>query len=1173
MQLKKIHLAGFKSFVDSTTLHMDAGVIGIVGPNGCGKSNVIDAVRWVMGEMSARSLRGENMADVIFNGSTNRKPVGKASVELVFDNSDKTLEGPYGVYTEIAVKRQLSRDGRSDYSINGQTCRRRDITDIFLGTGLGSKSYSIIEQGMVTRIVEARPEDLRLFVEEASGISRYRERRRETELRIRHTRENLSRIEDIRSELDVQLRRLERQAKAAERYRKLKREGRSLEAQLYAVQWRQLSASLDEEKTQEAAIEQRLKERTEAVEQAAEGIERIRQLQKDAQEKVSQAQADFYQVESEVSNIRSRIQHARDGLENTRTEHERLTQSVEDAENQLQNDSARLQAYVAQFEELEPNVETIKRDEQDLGGELLEAEQGLTDWQSRWDDFAVRAGEPDRAREGHGVRILELERHLEKLASRRARIENESRRLEAQSQQVEIGFLKTEVENGEKNWVSRERQLAQLDTTIIGKRNELREVVRRADEVREQLERKRARITSLTELQASARNEASEDVRAVMDQHGLSSLPRLIDLLEVNPGWERAVDAVLGYRASAITVTSLDDLTDLAGDLQDSGLSFRIGTSASFLYGTAGNFGTLASKVRSSRIDVRRLFGKVRLADSVAEAMAQRRQLPEGGSVVTASGVVVDADGIRFHSSSDLASGLLTRDKQIKKLEAELQRVERTEARFRKQAELTEAALHAHDDQRTALRLELGELSRVRAEHEKNLGRSESRITQVEDRRRQLDNELTELAESEAQDNEALKESRAAYRDAVAAVEQFELQRPVLLEDRDRMQNQLEEIRKKVAVSTEKRHAAELAVGKLTASRESTSNNIERLNKSLAEMRERQQRLVEELAKAEDPERVFGPELAALETRRGSVEGLLAEHRSGLEKLEQEHAEQETKRAEIERSTGSIREELEARRMARQEIVLRRENTEERIRELGEDVQQVLENIDEELDEEVVSEHLDKVNRGLERIGAVNLVAIDEFKEQSERKDSIDRQYEDLLEAIAQLESAIAKIDKETKDRFKNTFDALNDNFKALFPLMFGGGAAELQLTDDDLLTTGVVVTAQPPGKRNTSIALLSGGEKTMTAVALLFSLFRLNPAPFCLMDEVDAPLDDANVERYCRLLKELANHTQLIFITHNKITMETAQLLTGVTMGEPGVSRLVSVDIDQALTLAAAQQ
>lgn len=1173
MQLKKIQLAGFKSFVDSTTLHMDAGVIGIVGPNGCGKSNVIDAVRWVMGEMSARSLRGDNMADVIFNGSTDRKPVGKASVELVFDNSDKTLDGPYGVYTDIAVKRQLSRDGRSDYSINGQTCRRRDITDIFLGTGLGSKSYSIIEQGMVTRIIEARPEDLRLFVEEASGISRYRERRRETELRIRHTRENLSRIEDIRTELDVQLRRLERQAKAAERYRQLKREGRSLEAQLYAVQWRQLSTSLDAEKEQESAIEERLAIRGRAVEDATGEIEEIRGRQRDTQQDVNKAQADFYQVESEVSNIRSRIQHARDGLESTRTEHERLTQSVQDAEQQLVQEQHRLKGHIEQIQLLEPDLAKIREQEQEYGGELLEAEQALTDWQVRWDDFAVRAGEPDRAKEGHSARILEIERHIEKLGTRRGRVEKEVRRIEAESKQIEIEFLLTEIESGEKDWQDCQSGLAQLDCTIATKRNELRAATAQVEDIREQLQQARVQLASLEELQATARNESSEEVRDLLEQHGFSSMPRLIDLLEVNPGWELAVDAVLGHRAGALTVTSLDEVTALAKEFVESGVAFRIGTSASFLYGTGGNSGTLASQVRSSRIDVRRLFGKVILANSVDEAMQRRGQLEPGACLVTQSGVVVDADGYRFYSSNDLTSGVLTRDLQIKKLATEIDGLEGQQQRRRQQVELIENALHEQDDSRTALRHELGELSVNRAELEKNLGRSESRITQAEARRRELDIELSELVESEAQDNALLTEAQQAHREAIDAIQAFEQQRPLLIDNRDRTQSQLEETRQKVASATEQRHGIELTAGKLTAARESASGNIERLNVSLQEMRERQLRLVDELARAEDPDSIFGPELTGLEQRRVNVEASLAEHRDKLEKLEQQHSEKEQQRAEIERSVASIREELEARRMARQEIVLRRENTEQRIRELGEPLEQVLENIDEELDEGIVSEHLDKVNKGLERIGAVNLVAIDEFKEQSERKETIDRQYEDLLEAIAQLEAAIAKIDKETKDRFQNTFNALNENFKSLFPLMFGGGAAELQLTDDDLLTTGVVVTAQPPGKRNTSIALLSGGEKTMTAVALLFSLFRLNPAPFCLLDEVDAPLDDANVERYCRLLRELAKHTQLIFITHNKITMETAEVLTGVTMGEPGVSRLVSVDIDQALSLAAAQQ
>jgi len=1184
MRLKKIQVSGFKSFVDTTTLKMSADIIGVVGPNGCGKSNVIDAIRWVMGEMSAKNLRGSNMADVIFNGSVNRKPVGKASVELVFDNSDQSVEGPYGVFSEISVKRTLSRDGGSEYFVNNTAARRRDITDIFLGTGLGPRSYSIIEQGMVSRIIEARPDELRSFVEEASGVSKYKERRRETETRMRQTRDNLDRVDDIRRELDAQLRRLERQSQAAQRYREYRAEERQVRSELMSIRWQALTDSLDRFNDEAETISKDLESKSDEITAAQERSVELRVEQSECQESVNQAQAKFYQIGSEISNVESRIEHARETLESNRNEQTRLNTTVSETRAQLEQDRTELNLILSKTSALRPEVE---RGQELADGQTRETEEAETQWgswQREWELFNEQAAAPDRASEVQQTRIDEISRHVQKLMERRDRLDDERNRIDTDRRQVSIGFLRDEVATGLKEWEDAESRLLAIDTNTADVRTTVRDLGERLQSERVALSENVARLQSLEEVQQALRGDNNAELTAELESRGLAHAPRLGDVLDVEFGWERAVDAVLGRLEAAIVVDSIESQMrpGETTSVWDEHASSSASTGESGLAGSGvaliergqtdprTPFHSLAARCRSSQIDTAELFAGVYAAPTMSEALAIRERLLTGQCVVTRDGVILERTYVRLGRDGDAAGGMLEREHEMETLRQTIAKAE-TEVSLKAAAlERAESQLSSLDIDRAATSRSIAELSRMNAEREGQLGRQETRDSELENRFKEIATEIEDIDRQIADDQAQMTTARHAFSEANQQKSDSDARKVAMLAARETLVAALAAAREKTASALDAKHRLELDYGRMLASRESIEGGITRLEDSLGSMTERLTELDEAVATAEDPDSRFGPELERLALARTEAEEQLKSLREKSAEIDETLAQNEQRRQVLDREAGVLREKLQNRQVARQEIVVRRQTVQEQIEGLGTDPETVLANLPEEADEDTWEDRLDTLSRKIDRIGPVNLVAIEEFEEQTERKELLDTQSEDLYKALEMLEGVMDKIDQETRQRFMDTFDALNANFKDFFPKLFGGGSAELRLTDDDVLTAGVSVMAQPPGKRNTTIALLSGGEKAMTAVSLLFSLFRLNPAPFCLLDEVDAPLDDANVERYCTLLKGLADHTQLIFITHNKITMEIADALLGVTMGEPGVSRLVSVDVDEAMALAA---
>lgn len=1162
MRLKCIKLAGFKSFVDPTTVSFPSNMAAVVGPNGCGKSNIIDAVRWVMGESSAKNLRGESMTDVIFNGSNTRKPVTQASIELVFDNSDQTLLGEYASYTEISIRRRVTRDGQNTYFLNGTKCRRRDITDIFLGTGLGPRSYSIIEQGMISKLIEAKPEDLRNFIEEAAGISKYKERRRETENRIRRTQENLARLTDLREELERQLERLHRQAQSAEKYQEFKAEERQLKAQLGALRWRDLNEQVGQKERvigdQEVAFEALVAEQR----SADASIERLRDGHHELSESFNQVQGRFYSVGGDIARVEQSVQHGQQRLRQLQDDLREAEKSRQETESHLGHDRTLLATLAEELERLAPEQEISAAAAEESAAGLEESEQRMHDWQQRWDAFNQQSAEPRREAEVQQSRIQHLEQSLERQGERQRRLNDERAQLAADPEDAAI------LELGE--------QVAAIELLLEESQIEEQELVERLERVRQslqestaaqhqaqgELQRLNGRIASLEALQQAALDPGDGTVQWLREQ-GLEQRPRLAEGLRVQPGWELAVETVLGADLHGVL---LDDVRGLPFDALEKGELRLLDLAA----GAVSRPGSLLDKVETT-LDLSDWLGRVRPVESLDQALAQRAALGDGESLVSRDGYWVGRNFLRVCRGESTDGGVLARGQELERLYAEREVLEQ------RLAEVEEQLVRLRDEQRQAeegrdlVRRRLQDEGRRQGELKARLSAQQAKVEQLTLRRRRLDEELAELAEQHAIEQEQLGEARLSLQAALDAMAVDTERRESLLAERDGMRETLDRIRQESRQHKDHAHQLAVRVGSLRAQHESTRQALERLDSQAVRLVERCEQLNLNLEEGAAPLEELRMRLEELLDRRMAVEDELKHARLALEDADRQLRDAEKRRTQAEQQSQLLRGQLEQQRMEWQALSVRRKSLQEQLHEDGYDLHGVLGTMPHDAAEKVWEARLEDLSARIGRLGPINLAAIEEYQQQSERKRYLDDQNDDLVEALETLENVIRKIDKETRNRFKETFDQINAGLQALFPKVFGGGHAYLELTGEDLLDTGVAIMARPPGKKNSTIHLLSGGEKALTALALVFAIFQLNPAPFCMLDEVDAPLDDANVGRYARLVKDMSEKVQFIYITHNKIAMEMADQLMGVTMHEPGCSRLVAVDVEEAVALAEA--
>ena len=1166
MRLKTIKLAGFKSFVDPTTVPTPSNLVCVVGPNGCGKSNTIDAVRWVMGESSAKNLRGASMSDVIFNGSSTRKPVGQASVELVFDNSDGRLGGAYAQYAEISIKRQVSRDGQSNYYLNGSRCRRRDITDIFLGTGLGPRSYAIIEQGTISRMIEAKPEELRVFIEEAAGISKYKERRRETENRMRHTRENLERIDDLCGELEKRLATLQRQARTAEKYKCLKQEEREAKAQLLALRYRSLSAQVLERdraiETQQTTLESHLAELT-GVDAATEAH---RQLQIEVNEQFNEIQGNFYALGAEIARLEQSIQHIQESRAQQARELAEVERAWEEATEHMQCDREAIETLKLEIEMQDEQWQLSRDAELESVAVLGQAEANMQRWQSEWDGFNGEASEQIRSAEVERARIHHLEQSLDQLRRRSQRINDELAALSLGDLDEEIKQLSHQRETLEEQLTQLRHQLAQQREDITEERELGQTLNDELDAERSRLQSLQGRCASLEALQQQALGKNQNDINEWLQRQGLDDASRLAQNLTVVADWAHAVETVLGSYLEAVCVEDMGLLSETLEELSQGNLALiEVDAKLPAIdHNPDVAAPLLLSKVKAKQ-SLTSLLGGIYVAESVEQAVALRGQLKMHESIITSDGLWFGPDWLRVSHGIDEKAGVLAREQTLKSVVAEIALSEQRVETLQQRLDEGRSRLHDLEQGREELQSTLNQTTQVLARTESQLNTRQERVQQHYTRKQRLESDIDELHQQRDRDEAMMAEARARLEEALLLTEGHEQRRGELQQQREELRAQLEASRQRARADREAAHEYALRLQSARAQLEGTQKRLERMESQIQHLSRRRDELREVLQHSADPVAEMAVQLETLLQQRLDLEDALSQARRSVEEADHTMRQLTEQRHQIERKTQEIRSGLEKLRLGGQEYKVRCQTVSEQFLETGFNMDELFAQLPQEATEDSWQKRVNEIGQQIQRLGAINLAAIDEYREQSERKEYLDTQQQDLNNALTTLENAIRKIDRETRTRFKDTYDKVNDGVKELFPRLFGGGHAYLDMTGDDLLDTGVTIMARPPGKRNSSIHLLSGGEKALTAVALVFAIFQLNPAPFCMLDEVDAPLDEANVGRFCEMVKAMSESVQFIFITHNKATMEMGEHLAGVTMHEPGVSRLVAVDIEEA--------
>ena len=1175
MRLNSIKLSGFKSFAEPTNFVLPGQLIGVVGPNGCGKSNIMDAVRWVLGESKASELRGESMQDVIFNGTTTRKPASRSSVELVFDNADHRAGGQWGQFAEIAVKRVLTRDGTSSYYLNNQPVRRRDVQDVFLGTGLGPRAYAIIGQGTISRIIESKPEELRLFLEEAAGVSKYKERRRETANRISDTRENLTRVEDILRELNANLDRLEKQAEVAQRYNKLHADGNLKQQQIWFLkrseaEAEQLKIKVDAEKSVNA-----LESRVADLRHIEADLEVIRQAHYSAGDQVNQAQGKLYEANAEVGRLESEIRFVVDGR--LRVE-QRLIQLKEQTEQwalRQEHSAAELESLSTQAIDAEEKAELLAAQSEEQVDQLPTLEETLRQAQGKANEQRTIVSQVQQQIQVLAADQRNIEEQSRALSLRQDRLTADRQALSAPDE-ARLGSLKTQLSDAQEAQFEAEARLQELAESVPQLDEERRarqQSVNTESSSRADLS---ARVEALKALQEKVKTDGK--LKPWLAKHGLDSLQGLWSRIHIEQGWENALEAALRERLGALEVSRLDMVRGFAGtdgrDAPPAKLSFYTPPQSS----GAGNLN--AAIGLQPLTDLLRLndAGQSALmsdwlqgcytADKLEDALVARDKLQAGEVIYVKSGHGITQHSVSFYAQDSEQSGLLGRAQEIENLDKQLkaQILISDEARY---ALVRSEAAYADAAQR------LGTARRDFAEGQSRTHELQVdvlRQTQLAEQSRARSEQIkADMGEVEAQLDD-LQERKAT---AEARFEELDMQLADSQERHAQLDDRVIETERKLAESREQQRAlerqsqeAQFALRSLASRREELARSIQIAAQQAETISMEEQRAKDELSRLTDAAAQAGLQ-SALDVKL-EREADLGSKRSQYDGLTNNLRASDERRLQLERELDPLRQRITECQLKEQAARLGFEQYAQLLLDVQADLDAVALSIEMgNIKITGLQGEVDRINRDIQALGAVNLAALDELSTARERKQFLDAQSADLNEAMTTLEDAIKKIDGETRELLASTFAAVNEHFGRMFPELFGGGNAKLMMTGEEILDAGVQVMAQPPGKKNQTIHLLSGGEKALTAIALVFAIFQLNPAPFCLLDEVDAPLDDANTERYAKLVSSMSKKTQFLFISHNKIAMEMAEQLIGVTMQEQGVSRIVAVDMESALNLA----
>jgi chromosome segregation protein len=1161
MRLTKLKLAGFKSFVDPTTVALPGQLVGVVGPNGCGKSNVMDAVRWVLGESKASELRGESMQDVIFNGSGTRKPVSRAAVELVFDNSLGRIAGQWSQYAELSVKRLLTRSGQSEYYINNLHVRRKDVTDLFLGTGLGPRAYAIIGQGTISRIIEAKPDELRVFLEEAAGVTKYKERRKETENRIADTRENLTRVEDIRAELGSQMERLEGQAAVARQYRDFSDELSRKQQLLWLLRRNDAQAERDRlaREVERSTVE--LEAQNAALRETEARLEEAREAHFATSDGLHTAQSELFTANAEVARLEAEIRHRRESqneyesrlvqlsddkvhwqgqVEKLAADHERWLELSTLADERVEQGEMRLAAQQERLplaEEVHANArEEVNRQR----AVMAQADQRL---------------QVELANRGHAQRSLQI------IAGRRERLDQEREALpvpdnaEFEFKQETLAELRERIVDAQEELVNKQQELPRLE-------QQRRDVLAEVQHVQKERAEAHARRAALEQLQKRVQGDGK--MGEWLRRHRLDHRQPLWKSLRVEAGWEDAVEAVLRERISALTAEAADPAWS----------KDRPGSKLTLLLPEEGVTASVGADRLLSRIHgddpklvaiLAEWLGDVFTAPDLASALARRENLSGSACCVTPEGDVVSRQSVTLFAPDAAEHGLLERQREIEELGGLIaqreERVEQEQARLAEIEErmvdarnvLQESRRHLDDLQEQAHAIQVETLKLAQA------------LDRFRERQAQIDASLAEMAAEEEGENERLFIADEAIEVQREQIRQLQLAMDAAKAGFEQSERALRDEREQV-------NGVERELREAQFSQRECRNKIEEITNSSELARKQIDRIVEELARctesaeamqAEDLE----PKLQEALDHRVAREHALAAARDALEAATSGLRGLEEQRMKVEQSLDPLREQIGELKLKEQAASLNYDQLAAQLLEAQADEQSLVSDLT-GVRSGALQSAITSLQRSIEALGSVNLAALEELESARERKGFLDAQSEDLTQAMETLENAIRRIDRETRDLLQATYDSVNRSFGELFPILFGGGEAKLIMTGEEILDAGLQVMAQPPGKKNSTIHLLSGGEKALTAIALVFSMFQLNPAPFCLLDEVDAPLDDTNTERFCKMVQRMSSNTQFLFISHNKIAMEMAQQLVGVTMQESGVSRIVEVDMEEALRL-----
>lgn len=1176
MRLTQIKLAGFKSFVDPTSFHLPGQLVAVVGPNGCGKSNIMDATRWVLGESRASELRGESMADVIFNGSGLRKPAARASVELVFENAQGRAGGQWGQYAEISVRRVLTRDGGSNYFINNQAVRRRDIQDIFMGTGLGPRAYAIIGQGMIARIIEAKPEELRVFLEEAAGVSKYKERRRETEHRLQDTRDNLVRVDDILRELNSQVDKLEVQAEIAQKYRDLQNSAQDKLHYLWVLRFDEAQAERDKIHLAIERAHNELEAHIAELREIESELERQRSVHYESSDALNLAQAAMYEASAEVSRIETELRFMTEGRARIVTQMSSLQAQVaqwQDRRSRLDEDGAQLtqerdeaQAtaelfaeQLAQESEMLPELEAVHRQAmmrvQDARTLLAQTEQQV----------ARAADEQRNADRQLGSLVLRRERLLqEKLAPGQmddlAQHPLQMQLTDALARQVvlqdECDHTEAHLPQVQQRWEEARAQHA----TELARSGQLE-----------------ARLQALSDMQERVLNQGQ--LGAWLDTYQLSNRQALWQKIHIESGWAFALESVLQERMNAYEMSRIESARNYFADVPPARLSFyaRVEHPIQTLSDSGVGFRSLLSLIQTNNDTLNVILPDwlrgVYVVNSMQEAYGAREQLQQMGAgivLVTPEGHQFTYNSVRFYAPDQEQSGMFARAQEIEAIQGQIRAQELILEHSESELKQLQTQVSELTDLQQKARVQLQTLSTQ--VHELNLKLQKLSIeqTQRHHRHAQIDDELAELSLQEEELNAQKFAAQATFdeSDAVLAAQQeaWQAAQDAFDEQSEQVEAQRQAVRENERQSREAQFQVQTLVQRL-ADIEYNQQSAEQQLELLAENLEEQSIALEAFEQVNHHEG-----LQAALAVRVEREELLRQARMALDELSHELRRLDEARIHQERALEPKREAITQLQLTEQAARLNQEQFADQLTQANVDIDEVRARLRVDLSDSLraatLQGEITRLNQQINALGAVNMAALDELNIAKERQGFLNAQAADLNEAMGTLEDAIRRIDKESRDMLMDTYHQVNRNFGALFPELFGGGEARLVLTGDEILDSGVQVMAQPPGKRNSTIHLLSGGEKALTATALVFALFQLNPAPFCLLDEVDAPLDDANTERFARLVAKMSKQTQFLFISHNKITMEIADQLVGVTMQEQGVSRIVAVDMESALQL-----